>query len=105
MSRFTPSSPHLFRPVRRGFFVALALLAALALASPAPLEVAADPGHPPNPAKAAWFLVWIQELVSHSTAAIHVALALGLLLVALPWLPLPRVEAAAWFQRPHRPLA
>jgi hypothetical protein len=77
------------------------LLAALV---PAPLEIAADPARPPNPAKAAWFLLWIQELVSYHTLAIGLVMALALLLVALPWLPLETVEHAAWCQRPHWPV-
>ena len=44
---------------------------------------------PPNPAKSAWFLLWIQELVSYGTLAIYAAVALAALLVALPWLPVP----------------
>jgi hypothetical protein len=100
-----PSSPHLFRPVKRALLACVALLALLAAWIPAPLEVAADPANPPNPAKSAWFLLWIQELVSYDTLAIYAALALALLLIALPWLPIPAVEHAAWFQRAHRPVA
>ena len=46
-----------------------AVLLLLAALVPAPLETPADPAHAPNPAKSAWFLLWIQELVSYSTLA------------------------------------
>ncbi|MFN2238883.1 MAG: selenite/tellurite reduction operon b-type cytochrome membrane protein ExtQ [Thermoanaerobaculia bacterium] len=103
MSR-VPASPYFFRPVKRALLAGLAVLALLAVWFPAPLEVAANPAKPPNPAKSAWFLVWIQELVSYSNTAIWIVVAMAALLVALPWLPLARVENAAWFQRRHRPL-
>lgn len=104
MSGFVPSSPHLFRPLKRSLLGGLALLLVLATLAPAPLEIAADPAHPPNPAKSAWFLLWIQELVSYDTLAIHAALALAVLLVVLPWLPIRPVEQASWFPRAQRPL-
>ena len=105
MSTFVKSSPHLFRPVTRSMLLGLAVLLVLAALVPAPLEAPADPGHSPNPAKSAWFLLWMQELVSYGTRAIYVAVALAALLVALPWLPVPRLEQASWLPRPHRPVA
>ncbi len=105
MNGFVPSSPCLFRPLKRAALGGFALLLLLAVFFPAPLEIAADPARPPNPAKSAWFLLWIQELVSHDTLAVHAALALAILLVALPWLPIRPVEQASWFPRPQRLLA
>ncbi len=99
MSKYVSSSPHFFRPVKQAFLAALAALLLLAALFPAPLEVAADPSRPPNPAKSAWFLLWIQELVSWDTLAIYAALALAALLVALPWLSTRPVESASWFPR------
>jgi hypothetical protein len=83
----------------------IAVLVVLAAVVPAPLEPPADPAHAPNPAKSAWFLLWIQELVSYSTLAIYVAVALAAVLVALPWLPLPKLEHARWLPREHLWLA
>jgi multisubunit Na+/H+ antiporter MnhB subunit len=62
----------------------------------------ADPSRPPNPAKSAWFLLWIQELVSYGTSFIYAAVALVVLLLALPWLPLRPPENASWFPRSQR---
>jgi amino acid transporter len=105
MSRYVKSSPHFFRPVGRAMLLGVAVLLLLATLVPAPLETPADPAHAPNPAKSAWFLLWIQELVSYSTLAIYVAVLLAAFLVALPWLPVPRLEHARWLPREHWPLA
>jgi hypothetical protein len=105
MSRYVKSSPHFFRPVGRSMLLALAVLLLLAALVPAPLETPADPAHAPNPAKSAWFLLWIQELVSYSTLAIYVAVGLAVFLVALPWLPVPKLERARWLPPEHRLLA
>jgi len=105
MSRYVKSSPHFFRPVGRSMLLGVAVLLLLAALVPAPLETPADPAHAPNPAKSAWFLLWIQELVSYSTLAIYAAVALAAFLVALPWLPVPKLDAAQWLPCPHRWLA
>ncbi len=105
MSRYVPSSPHFFRPVGRALALGVLALAVLAWLVPAPLEPPADPSQAPNPAKSAWFLLWIQELVSHGTALVSIAVALAALLVALPWLPLPQLAHARWLPREHRWLA
>jgi hypothetical protein len=105
MSQYVKSSPHFFRPVGRSMLLGAAVLLLLAALVPAPLGTPADPAHAPNPAKSAWFLLWIQELVSYSTLAIYVAVALAAFLVALPWLPVPKLEHARWLPREHRPLA
>lgn len=105
MSRYVRSSPHFFRPVGRALLLGTFVLLLLAVLVKAPLEPPADPAHAPNPAKSAWFLLWIQELVSYSTLAIHVAIALAVFLVALPWLPVPKLEHARWLPPEHRLLA
>jgi len=100
-----PSAPHLFRLVTLGFALCTGVLLLAAVIVPAPLELPAYPGHATNPAKSAWFLVWIQELVSYNTSAIYVALLLVAMFVALPWLPVTELKRAAWFPREHRALA
>lgn len=102
MNDQVPSSPHFFRLIRRGLLVVLAFLFVAAWLVPAPLETAADPMRPPNPAKSAWFLLWIQELVSHGTAWTYAVLLLAGLLVALPWLRRSPAERAAWLQPGER---
>jgi len=102
MNDQVPSSPHFFRLIVRGLIVIAVFLLLAAWLVPAPLETAADPTRPPNPAKSAWFLLWIQELVSHGTGWMYAVLALAGLLVALPWLRRARGERAAWFQPGER---
>ncbi len=73
------------------------LLAVAAAFLPAPLGVRADPAHAPNPAKSAWFLLWIQELVSHGTVWMYAVLALAVAFTVLPWLRPRPATRAAWF--------
>ena len=105
MTGHVASSPHLFRPVKRALVGFVLLLLVLTVLVPAPLEAPADPAHPPNPAKSAWFLLWIQELVSYRTSAIYAAVALAIALFALPWLAGRPPERAVWFGRGHRMVA
>lgn len=97
-----PSSPHFFRLIRHGLLVIAVFLLAAAWLVPAPLETAADPMRAPNPAKSAWFLLWLQELVSHGTGWMYGVLVLAGLMVALPWLRHTTGERAAWFQPGER---
>ncbi len=98
------SSPRLTGLVRRSFWVGVAVLLALAAGVPAPLMEAADPARAPNPAKAAWFLLWTQELVSHGNAWVYAILGLGVALFALPWLPgSPPADRARWLPREQWP--
>ena len=62
-----PSVPHL---TRRLWLVTLATCVAtvvLAILFRAPLEAAANPAVTPNPAKAPWYFLWLQEIVTVST--------------------------------------
>jgi hypothetical protein len=91
-----PSSPHFFRPVVRALLLGAAALCVLAVWIRAPLEGAADPTQPPNPARSAWFLLWIQELVSYGTTWMYAVLALAVAFVGLPWMRRARADRAAW---------
>lgn len=103
--QYRASSPHLFRPVKRCFWLALALLILLAAVVPAPLEEPANLAMAPNPAKSAWFLLWIQELVSYRIWLIYPVCLAALLFIALPWLLTEPPDRARWFGRTHRPQA
>lgn len=103
MNGYLRSSPHFFRLIRRAFLAALGALAVLAALIPAPLQEQADFAVVPNPSKSAWFLLWMQELVSYSTWFIYPILLLGLLTLLLPWLPgSPPVERARWLPPEQR---
>ena len=65
-----PSSPNL---VRRILLVSLAtfiVVVVLSFLFRAPLEAPANPTETPNPAKAPWYFLWLQEIVTISTIKI-----------------------------------
>lgn len=95
---FVKCSPHFFRLLGRSFWLLVATLVVLAALVPAPLQTAADPATTPNPVKSAWFLLWIQELVSWSRHMIWPVLLLCGVCFLLPWLPgQVRQHHARWF--------
>jgi hypothetical protein len=95
---FVKSSPHFFLLISRSFWLLVASLLFLAALVPAPLQTAADPASTPNPVKSAWFLLWIQELVSWSRFMIWPVMLLCAVCFLLPWLPgQVRVHHARWF--------
>jgi hypothetical protein len=103
---FVKSSPHFFRLITRSMYVLTGLLLLLAALIPAPLQEMADPARTPNPAKSAWFLLWIQELVSWSRFMIYPVLLLAGLFLLLPWFPaLPRIHRAVWLPRELWPVS
>jgi quinol-cytochrome oxidoreductase complex cytochrome b subunit len=61
------SSPNLTRRMILVFLVVFNVTLAMALLFNAPLEGPANPAVTPNPAKAPWYFVWLQELVSSTT--------------------------------------
>ena len=67
----------------------------------APLEEAANPDHSPNPAKAAWYFMGLQELLMHFhpffAAIVIPGLALGALVV-LPYLRTDLDTEGVWFR-------
>ena len=65
-----PSSPNLTRRLLTVTLVTLLVVSILAVLVPTPLEEAANPKVTPNPAKAPWYFLWLQELVTDTT--IHI---------------------------------
>ena len=61
------SSPNLTRRMILVFLTVFNLTLLLALLFNAPLEGPANPAVTPNPAKAPWYFVWLQELVASTT--------------------------------------
>ena len=83
--------------------IGLLLLAGLALFFPAPLQTPADPGRVPNPVKSAWFLLWMQELISYSRYLAYLVAVLAVGFALLPWWPgATKREHAAWLPREQR---
>jgi cytochrome b-561 len=63
----TASSPHLIRRLVLVYLAVFTLTIVLSLLSGAPLENPANPAVTPNPAKAPWYFLWLQELVAITT--------------------------------------
>ena len=93
--------PHL---VGREFIFALVMIALILLWASwvnAPLEAAADPGHSPNPAKAAWYFMGLQELLLHFHPVFGAIVVPGLAVVGLMSLPYLRYDSESsgiWFR-------
>ena len=94
-----PSSPLLFRAELFVAFFTLALLFSLSLFIGAPLSDRADPLHPPNPAKAPWYFVGIQEMLSHSATlgGVVIPALIGLFLVFSPVIDRSTEPGGKWF--------
>lgn len=100
LAPLVPTSPNL--TVREGA-VALALVAvilAFAIAMDAPLEAHANPGLSPNPAKAPWYFMGLQELLVHFhpfVAVLVIPLGAALLLLRLPAIDARTATEGTWF--------
>ncbi|MBU6399289.1 MAG: cytochrome b N-terminal domain-containing protein [Verrucomicrobia bacterium] len=95
------SWPHLVFRELLLFLLVTAMVLFLAIFWNAPLEELANPIHPPNPAKAPWYFLGLQELVSYSAfwGGVVVPGLLVLALVLLPYLDRGRRGVGRWFAR------
>src|ERR1700751_2818847 len=76
----------------------------IALIFNAPLEGLADPSHTPNPAKAPWYFLGLQEMLHYFPPVVAGVLAPGLVVMALVVIPYFRVniEADGLFLKDHQ---
>lgn len=96
--------PHLVLVELLGALGMTLLLLVLSLLRDAPLEEFANPEAPPNPAKAAWYLMGVQELILHlhpAWGAILVPGIITLLLMAIPYLDRDTSDVGVWFAGPR----
>ena len=105
------SSPNVTRRLALVFLIVFNVTLVAALLFDAPLEGIANPAVTPNPAKAPWYFVWLQELVASTTvhlgplvvsgAFLGGILIPGFLLIILtlwPWLDrTPLTSEGRWF--------
>lgn len=94
-----PSSPFLTTRLLVVTMLTLIVVMLLALVVPAPLEEAANPEVTPNPAKAPWYFLGLQELVSYS-ALIGGVVIPGIVLLGLaliPYLDREQNRIGFWF--------
>jgi hypothetical protein len=104
MRGYVRSSPYFFRLVKISMTLLILALLVLAALVPAPLQEPANLARVPNPVKSAWFLLWIQELVSYSKYLIYAVLGLAATFTLLPWLSGKQIrEQAVWLGRDHLP--
>ena len=93
--------PHLL--IRELVVVVLvsALILLLAFLFNAPLEEVANPNHPPNPAKAPWYFLGLQELVSYSAfvGGVLIPTVIVVLLMLIPYIDRRRVGIGRWFAK------
>lgn len=94
-----PSSPHLTTRLLVVILATLAITVLLSLFWAAPLEGPANPEVTPNPAKAPWYFLGLQELVGYSAliggVVIPAVVLLGLALI--PFLDRQRKNIGFWF--------
>jgi len=93
------SWPHLFTAEMAVLMLATAAMLLLSLFFDAPLKEAANPAVPENPAKAPWYFLGLQELVSYSAfmggVGIPVICMIGLMLI--PYLDREKGGVGVWF--------
>jgi len=95
----TPAWPRLFRIEAALTTIALLITVALSLWLDAPLKELANPEVPENPAKAPWYFLGLQELVSYSAfmggMVIPGIVVVGLALI--PYLDREEEDVGVWF--------
>jgi len=100
------SWPNLFIAELFCFALTVVLILCMSLWLNAPLEAPADATHPPNPSKAPWYFLGLQEMVSYSAfwGGIGVPTIFVVLLLLTPYLDRGTRGTGVWFSR-HRLLA
>jgi hypothetical protein len=92
--------PHLVIIEALTALAVMALLLFLSAVRDAPLEEFANPDMSPNPAKAAWYLMGIQELILHmhpTWGAIILPGLVALALMVIPYLDRSQRDVGRWF--------
>ena len=97
-----PSMPHLMYAELALFMLTAGLASLLSLWMDAPLKELANPMVPENPAKAPWYFLGLQELVSHSAfmGGIGIPAIVILGLGMIPYLDRETKESGKWFGGP-----
>ena len=81
------------------FVITLLALSLAAIVWDAPLEGPADPSHPPNPAKAPWYFLGLQEMVAYDAfwGGIGIPTLFVLLALVAPYLERRKGGEGVWF--------
>ncbi len=98
------SWPHLLIREAALFAACFAFILALSVLKPPPLELEANPQKPPNPAKAPWYFLGLQELVAYDAfwggLGIPGLVVIGLM--AIPYLDRHHSGIGRWFAKSRR---
>src|SRR6266542_1772227 len=103
--RWVMAFPHLILREAILFQIVVIGLALAAIVFDAPLQGIANPLETPNPAKAPWYFLGLQELLHYFPPVVAGVLMPGLAVVALVVIPYARVNLTAgplWASRPRR---
>ncbi|MBI2212550.1 MAG: cytochrome b N-terminal domain-containing protein [Acidobacteria bacterium] len=100
------SWPNLFIAELFVFAVTLLVILVISMTFNAPLEAPANPTSPPNPSKAPWYFLGLQEMVSYSAfwGGVGVPTIMVIALILLPYFDRGQNGVGVWFSR-HRLLA
>lgn len=102
MTNTVPSYPNALYAMAALFMLTVAIMLALGYFLEAPLKEIANPSIPENPAKAPWYFLGLQELVSYSAfmggVVIPAVIVIGLALI--PYLDREQEEPGRWFSGP-----
>ena len=100
--------PDLLLRILIGFELLLVVLAVISLLADAPLEELANPAHTPNPAKAPWYFLGLQELLHlfpPFVAGIMIPAMVVVALIVIPYFDINIKRDGLWKQNPQATLA
>jgi len=95
------SWPNLFQAELLVFVISVAAILVVSLLFNAPLEEPVNVMHPPNPAKAPWYFLGLQEQVSYSAfwGGVGIPTIEVLLLLIVPYIDRKQAGAGRWFAK------
>ena len=95
------SWPNLFQAELLVFVISVAAILVVSLMFNAPLEEPVNVMHPPNPAKAPWYFLGLQEQVSYSAfwGGVGIPTLEVLLLLIVPYIDRKRAGVGRWFAK------
>jgi menaquinol-cytochrome c reductase cytochrome b/c subunit len=98
------SWPHLLIREAALFAFCLAGILVLSIIAPPPLELQANPLHPPNPAKAPWYFLGLQELVAYDAfwGGLGIPGIVVIALMAIPYIDRHHSGIGRWFAKSRR---
>lgn len=99
--------PHLVIREIIAFEILVIVLAVISLTFNAPLEWIANPLHTPNPAKAPWYFLGLQELLHYFppiVAGVMLPTLVVIALIVIPYFPINLKEEGLWKQNKQKTL-